>query len=76
MRLIILLAALLIVGLLVLKSMHPAAPPATTATTGNTQNPPAVPTTPQGVPTFEKDMNHFVNKAEQAQKKQIQQATQ
>lgn len=75
MRLILLLVALMIVGLLVLKSMRPATPPAAIPT-ASTQGVPQVPTTPQGVPKFDKDINKFVNKTEQDQQKALQQATQ
>ncbi|HYW02911.1 MAG TPA: hypothetical protein VFA86_03130 [Gammaproteobacteria bacterium] len=77
MRLILLLVALAIVGLLVARSLHhPAPPAAATPQAHSTSGPPRVPTTPQEVPGFKKNMNSFVHRTEQQQKQRIQRATQ
>lgn len=77
MRLILLLVALAIVGLLVARSIHhQAAPAAAVPQAHSAGGPPRVPTTPQGVPGFRKKMNGFVQRTQQQQKQRIKQATQ
>lgn len=77
MRLILLLVALTIVGLLVLRSMHHSTSPTSPGPQAHSSGgPPRVPTTPQGVAGFQKKMNGFVHRTEQQQKQRIKRATQ
>ncbi|HKJ07892.1 MAG TPA: hypothetical protein VKA76_02275 [Gammaproteobacteria bacterium] len=77
MRLILLLVALVIVGLLVARSIqHSASPAAAGPQVHSSSGPPQVPTTPQGVPGFKKNINGFVHRTEQQQKQRIQRETQ
>ena len=76
MRLILLLLALALVGLLVARSLHhPVSPAGATPQAHSTSGPPGVPTTAQGLPGFQKNMSSFVHRTEQQQKQRIRRAT-
>jgi len=76
MRLILVLIALLVVGLLVKHQLTDQPAPVTEIPAIDAPQPPAVPTRPQDVPGFDKDMNQFMDDAEARQKQQIEQAQQ
>ena len=64
MRMIILLAALAVIGLLVAKQMGPAdPPPASRQVATEMPEPPEVPATVNEVPPFEAQMNDFMQDA-------------
>ncbi|WP_260295395.1 hypothetical protein [Sedimenticola hydrogenitrophicus] len=81
MRMIILLATLLIVGLLVARQLNLGS--STTTGTGvetteesNNSNPPRVPTRPQDVQAFGEQMNKFINDTASERKQRIEQEQQ
>ncbi len=76
MRLIILLIALVIGGLLVARQLRTPESQDASASSSSGQSVPEVPTTPQGVPKFQKAMTGFVDKTNSDLKKQIKDATQ
>lgn len=77
MRLIILLIALMIVGLLVATNISKNAQPITESPTELTgSGAPKVPVNPQDVQQFEKDMNAFIENEASKQAKEIDRATQ
>lgn len=78
MKLILLLAALLIVGLLVNQQLNQgtAADAERAAEASGGSQVPEVPTKPEDVPQFEKDMNSFMEDEAAKQQKQLDQATQ
>lgn len=77
MKLIFLLAAVLIVGLLVSQQLNKGkeanAEPAAEMETGK---PPEIPTNPRDVPKFEEDMNKFMEDEAAKRAEKIDQATQ
>lgn len=78
MKLILLLAALLIVGLLVNQQLNQgtAADADRASEAYGSSHVPEVPTKPEDVPQFEKDMNTFMEDEAAKQQKQLDQATQ
>lgn len=75
MRMILLLAALLIVGLLVYRQLDTgvSTPPADLEAEQGQLQAPRVPTNPEDLPSFERDMNQFMDDAAAKQADQIEQ---
>lgn len=77
MKLILLLAVLLVVGLLVTQQLNKdEGASAEQALEMEDSDPPKVPTNPEDVPKFEKDMNKFMEDEVARQAEKIDQATQ
>jgi hypothetical protein len=77
MRLIILLIALLVVGLLVSQQISNETEPAVEGIVENSNHDvPKVPVKPQDVQQFERDMNKFMEDEASAQKERLDQAVQ
>jgi hypothetical protein len=77
MKLILLLAAVLVVGLLVTQQLNKGKEPNAEQTAEMGANkPPKVPTNPGDVPKFEDDMNKFMEDEAAKQAEKIDQATQ
>lgn len=77
MRLIILLAALLIVGLLIYRQVGTSSPyKSEELKASSVDNAPQVPVQPQDVQQFGQDMNKYLNDAAAEKLKQIDQKTQ
>ncbi|MGO1460735.1 MAG: hypothetical protein ACTHYN_01075 [Marinobacter sp.] len=77
MRLIILLIALMIVGLLVTTNLSKRTQPSTESSTEPPNSGvPKIPVNPQDVQQFEKDMNAFIENKTSKQAKEIDRATQ
>ncbi|HET8705723.1 MAG TPA: hypothetical protein VFM46_05405 [Pseudomonadales bacterium] len=76
MRMIVVLIALLIVGLLINKQIEKSETNAKASAENTAINVPKVPTKPQDVQAFSKDMNQFVEGAAAEQKKEIEQSAQ
>ncbi len=72
MRMIILLAALAVVGLLVAKQIGPSdAPPASRKVATEMPEPPEVPTTVNEIPPFEAQMNDFMQDAARQRQREM-----
>lgn len=75
MRLIILLIAVVLVGLLVVRQLDsPDAEPVATQANGD-KGPPRVPSKPGEVPEFEEDMNRYMDEAHEERRQRLERET-